>query len=273
LPELPEVETVTRALNARLLGRRIVGLAQRRPDLRFALPQDLGARLAGRRVEGLARRAKFILVHLDDGAALVMHLGMSGRLVFDGEPCGPHEHLTFGFDDGTRLRFVDPRRFGMLDLVGPGQLAAHRWLAPLGIEPLGPDLDAPRLDEAGLLAGRRVAIKTAIMDQRLVVGVGNIYASEALFRAGISPRRSALTLGPGRAARLVEAIKQVLSEAIAAGGSSLRDYVQANGELGSFQRDFRVYERAGQPCPRCAGPVRRIVQAGRASYYCGRCQR
>jgi formamidopyrimidine-DNA glycosylase len=271
LPELPEVETVMRALRARLLGRRIVSFVQRRADLRFPLPPGLETSLVGRRVHGFARRAKFIQAFLEDERVLLLHLGMSGRLLFDGVPGGAHEHLTFAFDDGTVLRFVDPRRFGMLDLAAASGLSAHRWLAHLGVEPLDPAFDGPQVQ--GLLAGRRTALKTALMDQRLVVGVGNIYASEALFRARLSPRRTALTLGPARAARLAGSIRTVLEEAITAGGSSLRDYVQADGELGNFQRNFRVYERAGRPCIACGAAIQRIVQGGRATYFCPRCQR
>ena len=271
MPELPEVETTMRALTRRLVDRRFVLVEQRRADLRFTLPQDLPARLTGRRLDGFARRAKFIELMLDDGQTLLLHLGMSGRLLFDGEAAGPHEHLTFHFDDGTILRFVDPRRFGMLDLWPTADLAQHKWLKHLGLEPLADSFDGPAL--LARLAGRHVALKVAIMDQRHVVGVGNIYASESLFRAGLSPRRLAASVGPERARRLAAAIREVLLEAIDAGGSSLRDYVQSNGELGNFQRMFRVYDRTSLPCPSCATPIRRLVQAGRATFYCGKCQR
>lgn len=271
MPELPEVETTKRALAARLLGRRFVTVEQRRADLRFPLPGDLAGRLAGRRLDGFARRAKYIQLMLDDGATLLLHLGMSGRLLFDGPPAGPHEHLTFGFDDGTVLRFVDPRRFGMLDLCPTAELGQHKWLAHLGLEPLGNSFDGPAL--LARLTGRQVPLKVAIMDQRHVVGVGNIYASESLFRARLSPRRLAATVGPERARRLAEAIREVLLEAIDAGGSSLRDYVQSNGELGNFQRLFKVYDRDGLPCHTCGTAIARLVQTGRATYFCGRCQR
>lgn len=275
MPELPEVETTMRALRARLVGRHVASLVQRRPDLRFPLPPGLDRRLPGRRVVRFARRAKFIQCFFaggpDGGEVMLLHLGMSGRLLFDGEPCGPHEHLTFAFDDGTVLRFVDPRRFGMLDLCPEAELPRHRWLAHLGFEPLGRDFDGERLRTA--LAGRRIALKLALMDQRIVVGVGNIYASESLFRAGLAPDRPAGSLDAAEADRLAAAVQAVLEEAIAAGGSSLRDYVQSNGELGNFQRGFRVYDRTGQPCPGCGDPVRRIVQGGRATFYCSRCQR
>lgn len=271
MPELPEVETIARGLARRLVGRRILAVEQRRADLRFALPERLPERLVGRRLLGVDRRAKYILARLEGGSTLLLHLGMSGRLVLDGAPRGPHEHLTFGFEGGTVLRFVDPRRFGMLDLWPTDRLAEHPLLAGLGVEPLDPGFDGPLL--LGLLRGRRVPLKTALMDQRLVVGVGNIYANEALFRARLSPRRLAFTVGPERATRLARAVREVLEEAIAKGGTSLRDYVQANGELGSFQGEFKVYDREGRPCPRCGRPIRRIVQAGRATYFCAGCQR
>lgn len=270
MPELPEVETTMRALRARLVGRELVALDQRRADIRFPLPPDLAARLRGRRVERLARRAKYIACFLSGGEALLLHLGMSGRLLFDGGPRGAHEHLTFHFDDGTRLRFVDPRRFGMLDLCPAGELGRHRWLAHLGLEPLARGFTGKALAEA--LAGRRSALKVALMDQRLVVGVGNIYASESLHRAALSPLRPAGGLAPREASRLAGCVRAVLEDAIAAGGSSLRDYVQSNGELGGFQRDFRVYGRAGEACPACGGAVERTVQGARATFWCRGCQ-
>ncbi len=271
MPELPEVETTMRALATRLTGRRVLSVTQRRPDIRFPMPQQLPERLAGRALTGFARRGKFIQTFLDDGMVLLLHLGMSGRLLLGATPQGPHEHLTFAFDDGSLLRFVDPRRFGMVDLVPASELQAHRWLAGLGAEPLAPGFDGAALRRA--LAGRRVAVKLALMDQRRLVGVGNIYASESLYRARISPLRPAGRVGAAACARLAAAVREVLGEAIAAGGSSLRDYVQSNGELGHFQNDFRVYDRAGSPCPGCARPIRRIVQGGRATFYCPTCQR
>jgi formamidopyrimidine-DNA glycosylase len=270
LPELPEVETTMRALAARLSGRRFVEVVQRRPDIRFPLPPRLKERLRGRRLELFARRAKFIEAFLDDGAVLLLHLGMSGRLLLDGEPRGPHEHLTFAFDDGSTLRFVDPRRFGMLDLAAARALEEHPWLARLGLEPLDAAFDGAAL--RGALA-TRTALKLALMDQRRVVGIGNIYASESLFRARLSPLHQAIEVGPRQAERLARAIREVLLEAIEAGGSSLRDYVQSDGELGNFQSRFRVYDREGLPCPACGAPIRRLVQGGRATYLCPRCQR
>lgn len=271
MPELPEVETTRRALERRLGGGRFVSVVQRRADLRFPLPDRLAERLAGRRLVGARRRAKYLLLDLDDGRTLVIHLGMSGRLVFDGPPLGVHEHLTFGFEDGTVLRFNDPRRFGMADLLATDGLAAHPWFRHLGHEPLDARFDGDALLAA--LGGRTAALKVALMDQRVVVGVGNIYASESLFRARLSPRRRAGWLKPVQAARLAGAIREVLAEAIDAGGSSLRDYVQASGELGNFQRNFRVYDRAGVLCACGRSPIRRIVQGGRATYFCPACQR
>jgi formamidopyrimidine-DNA glycosylase len=271
MPELPEVETIMRALRLRLCGRRIAGLDQRRPDLRFPLPERLGQRLIGRRLVGFGRRAKYILGHLDDQQTLMLHLGMSGRLLFDGPPAGAHEHLTFHFDDASCLRFVDPRRFGMLDLAPTAALDAHPRLAGLGLEPLDPGFDGPAL--AAALAGRHTALKLALMDQRVVVGVGNIYACESLFRARLSPRRVAGHLRPREAPRLAEAVRAVLIDAIEAGGSSLRDYVQTDGELGFFQERFAVYGLAGQPCRSCGALIRRIAQANRTTHYCPRCQR
>jgi formamidopyrimidine-DNA glycosylase len=271
MPELPEVETTVRALAARLRGRQIAGLDQRRPDLRFPLPERLAERLIGRRLIEFGRRAKYILGHLDDQQTMVLHLGMSGRLLFDGPPAGAHEHLTFHFDDASCLRYVDPRRFGMLDLAPTATLEAHPRLAGLGLEPLEPGFDGPVL--AAALAGRFIALKLALMDQRVVVGVGNIYACEGLFRARLSPRRIAGHLRPREATRLAEAVRAVLMEAIEAGGSSLRDYVQTDGQLGFYQERFAVYGLSGQPCRACGTAIRRIAQANRTTFYCPRCQR
>ena len=271
MPELPEVETIRRALQARLPGRRFAEVVQRRPDLRFPLPERLPERLTGRRLLGFRRRAKYLLADLDDGETMLLHLGMSGRLVFDGPPAERHEHLTFAFDDGTVLRFVDPRRFGMLGLAPTATVAEHPWLGRLGLEPLADGFDGGALRAA--LAGRRSALKLALTDQRVVVGVGNIYASESLFRARLSPFRPAGGLKAAQARRLAASVRAVLEDAIAAGGSTLRDYVQADGELGFFQHRFLVYDRAGLPCVGCAGVVHRAVQANRATYHCPSCQR
>ena len=284
MPELPEVETVMRGLQARLQGRRIVSVLVRRPDLRWALPPSLAARLTGARVEGFRRRAKYILMRLDGGDSVLLHLGMSGRMVL--EPvrsnapplpgAGLHEHVVLETDDGWRVGFVDPRRFGSIDLVPTAAEDAHRLLAGLGPEPLGPAFSGPVL--AAALAGRRTPIKAALLDQGVVAGLGNIYVCEALFRARLSPLRLAGDVAGARAGRLVAAIRATLTEAIAAGGSSLRDYVQPDGELGYFQHAWKVYGRAATPCERCPGlpacaGIGRIVQSNRSTFYCPRTQR
>jgi len=273
MPELPEVETVRRGLERPLRGQRLTHVQQRRPDLRWPLPQNFARRLTGRRVVSIDRRAKFLLFRLDDGNVWMVHLGMSGRLYLGngGRAPGPHDHVVVETESGAVLTFQDHRRFGMMDLVADDDLAGHRLLRDLGPEPLGNEFHASSLSER--LAGRRTSIKAALLDQKTVAGLGNIYVSEALHRAGISPRRSAHTVAGRRAERLVPAIREVLEAAIAAGGSSLRDYVQASGELGYFQHAFLVYDREGAACGRCAAPVRRIVQGGRSTFFCGRCQR
>ena len=271
MPELPEVETAMRGLEARLVGREIVEFAQHRADLRFPLPEALPERLTGCRILGFRRRAKYILAELDNDHSLLLHLGMSGRLLFDGEAAGPHEHLTFRFDDGTTLRYVDPRRFGMLDLVAEAKLDGHPRLAGLGLEPLDPAFEGKALKR--VLQGRSSPVKTAIMNQKLVVGVGNIYACESLFKAKVSPHRPADSLAGAACRRLADAIRSVLQAAIEAGGSSLRDYVQTDGELGYFQHHFEVYGRVDEPCPRCDRPIRSSVQANRTTFHCDHCQR
>ena len=279
MPELPEVETVCRGLAARLEGRRLIRVLQRRPDLRFALPAGFARRLTGRRIERIGRRAKYILIYLDDGKVLICHLGMTGRMLLGkGEPeLEIHDHVVFFVEGDITLRFNDARRFGFMDLATAAKLEKHKLLKGLGPEPLSPDFNGPRLAQA--LAGKRTPIKAALLDQRVVAGIGNIYASEALFRAGISPRRLARTVQGERAERLARAVTAVLEEAVAAGGSSLRDYVQTDGELGYFQHRWQVYEREGRACPGCSceikttGGIRRIVQSGRASFYCPRRQR
>lgn len=270
MPELPEVETVRRALAVRLAGRRVAAAVQHRPDLRLPFPERLAERLVGRRFTAFRRRAKYLLADLDDGHTLLAHLGMSGRLVFDGPPAPKHEHLTLALDDGGALRFVDPRRFGVIDLAPTDGIAGHRLLAALGLEPLDEDFDGRALRTA--LGACSSPLKVALMDQRRVVGVGNIYASEGLFRAGLAPARPASSLTAEEADRLAAAIRAVLEAAIAAGGSSLRDYVQADGELGFFQDSFAVYGRAGAPCPACGAPVQKLVQAKRATFHCATCQ-
>lgn len=277
MPELPEVETVRRGLARAMVGRRIDRVVVARRDLRRRLPDDFEDRLAGRVVTALARRAKYLIVALDDGAAVLAHLGMSGRMSIDrgeaGRPAGRHEHVVFALDDGARIRYADPRRFGLMAVAEPGGLDDHELLAGLGPEPVSEAFDGPALARA--LAGRRVSIKAALLDQRVVAGLGNIYACEALFAAGISPRRRAAGLGAGAAAALAAAIRETLEEAIAAGGSTLRDHAAPDGALGYFQHRFKVYDRAGRPCPGCdcEGGVRRIAQSGRSSFYCPRRQR
>ncbi len=279
MPELPEVETVMRGLQARLQGHRIVHAEARRADLRWPIPPGLVARLTGARVIGFRRRGKYILMRLEDGDSVLLHLGMSGRIVLTPHrpnAATPHEHLVLETDEGWRVGFVDPRRFGAIDLIPTAREDQHRLLAALGPEPLDDAFDAATLSAA--LAGKRTPIKAALLDQSVVAGLGNIYVCEALFRAGISPRRLAHTVAGARAARLVPAIKATLQEAIAAGGSSLRDYVQPDGELGYFQHAWKVYGREGEPCEHCPGPpvchgISRIVQSGRSTFYCKRTQR
>ncbi len=275
MPELPEVETVMHGLAARLTGRVIVRARLHRPDLRWAIPPALPAVLTGATVQGFRRRGKFMLMRLDREVSVLIHLGMSGRMLIDA-PFTRHEHLTLETNDGGRVGFVDPRRFGVLDLVATGSEDSHRLLAGMGPEPLGNGFSAPVLLAA--LAGKNTAIKNALLNQRIVAGIGNIYASEALFRAGISPRRMAGALGARRVERLVPAIRETLTEAIAAGGSSLRDYVQPSGELGYFQHAWKVYGRVGEACERCPGlpacmGIRAMVQMGRRTFYCPQTQR
>jgi formamidopyrimidine-DNA glycosylase len=274
MPELPEVETVARGLARGLEGHRLVKVETRRGDLRWPFPKGFAKRLTGRRVDKVRRRAKYIVAELDDGNALLAHLGMTGRMLLTkGRPetLEPHDHVIFETDNGWVLRFNDARRFGMMDLVATDKLEQHKLIRGIGPEPLGNDFNGPVL--AAALKGKKTSIKAAILDQKVVAGVGNIYASEALYRARISPKRMATTVQGDRAEKLAHAIKAVLNEAVAAGGSSLRDYVQADGELGYFQHKWRVYEKAGQPCPECGGKIRRIVQGGRSTFYCPKCQR
>ena len=275
MPELPEVETVMRGLDGHLTGRVITRATLHRPDLRFAIPPELPVVLTGATVQGFRRRGKYFFMRLNSGWSMLVHLGMSGRMVIDA-PFALHEHLTLETNEGGRVGFVDPRRFGALDLIATEAEDSHKLIAGMGPEPLGNQFSAPVL--LGSLAGKATPIKSALLDQRIVAGIGNIYASEVLFRAGISPRRLAGALGRARIERLVPAIRDTLTEAIAAGGSSLRDYVQPSGELGYFQHAWKVYDRAGSPCEHCPGPpgcngIRRLVQTGRASFYCPLTQR
>jgi formamidopyrimidine-DNA glycosylase len=275
MPELPEVETIRRGLALRLSGRRIMRAELRRPDLRRPFPPMLAKRLEGAQIGGLSRRGKYILIELDATGTLLLHLGMSGRITTGGSnsPDVKHDHVVLTLDDGTVVRFNDPRRFGSLDYMARGTEAAHPLLAGLGPEPLAPGFDGAYLDRA--LSGKLTPVKSALLDQRIVAGLGNIYVCEALYRAGVSPRRLAATVVGARAQRLAAAIREVLGEAIEAGGSSLRDYVQANGELGYFQHRWVVYGKEGEPCPgcTCVEGVRRIVQSGRSTFFCAKRQR
>jgi formamidopyrimidine-DNA glycosylase len=271
MPELPEVETVCRGLATVLEGRALARVELRRPDLRFPFPPELRARTEGKTVASVRRRAKYILIHLADGPVVIAHLGMSGRMLIGqagAEPLDRHDHVVLTTDAGIEIRFNDARRFGCLELAEADRLDEHRLLAPLGPEPLGNAFSGPVLAER--LAGKVTPIKAALLDQRVVAGLGNIYVCEALYQAGLSPRRLAATIAGARADRLAAAIRDVLERAIAAGGSSLRDYVQTSGELGYFQHQWAVYGKEGEPCPgcRCDGTIRRIVQSGRSTFYC-----
>jgi formamidopyrimidine-DNA glycosylase len=295
MPELPEVETVRRGLQPVLEGARLAKVEARRPDLRFPFPERFSERLTGRTITALGRRAKYLTMHVQDGPVLICHLGMSGsfRIETDDDSETPgvfhherskskaHDHVVFHVVStaGVRSRviFNDPRRFGFM-LFAEGSPETHPMLAGLGVEPTGNALDGVLL--ASLLKGRRSPLKAALLDQKLIAGLGNIYVSEALWRAGLSPLREAGTIAkPGKKAReqserLAEAIRSVISDAIAAGGSSLRDYVHTDGSLGYFQHSFAVYDREGEPCPRsgCGGHIERIVQSGRSTFYCRTCQ-
>ena len=290
MPELPAVETVRRGLAPAMEGARFERVALRRADLRFPFPERFARRLEGARVDALARRGKYLVATLSTGESLIMHLGMSGRFAV-GERRRPlaaeafhhasggadaHDHVVFDMGAergaaGARIVYNDPRRFGFMDLVETALLDACAHFRGMGPEPLSAGFTDAALLSA--LEGRDAPLKAALLDQRTVAGLGNIYVCEALFRAGVSPRRKASNLGPERAARLRAAIVEVLREAIEAGGSTLRDFAASDGSLGYFQHRFRVYDREGQPCPTCAGPVRRLTQSGRSTYFCGRCQR
>lgn len=283
MPELPEVETVRRGLQPAIEGAVIVRAEVNRPDLRWPFPERMAERLTGARVDALRRRSKYILADLSSGETLLMHLGMSGRVLISGDPLGQflhdhpapekHDHVVFHMDNGARVTFNDPRRFGAMDLMRTAEAERHPLLAALGPEPLGNLFHEDHLVTA--FRGRNTPVKAALLDQKIVAGLGNIYVCEALFRAGIHPARKAGRIATRRVAALVPVIRATLEEAIAAGGSSLRDYRQADGELGYFQHRFEVYGREGDPCrrPGCDGNVRRIVQSGRSSFYCATCQR
>ncbi len=274
MPELPEVETIRRGLTGVLEGHRLTEVFVGRADLRRPLPSGFARRLRDRRILALRRRGKYLLADLDDGWTWLIHLGMSGRFVMAPRPAPPrgrHDHVSVTTDAEVELRFNDARRFGLMDLARRADLDSHPLFKHMGPEPLAPEFTGDAL--AARLKGKRAPIKSALCDQRVVAGIGNIYASEALFRAGISPRRKCATVHGERAVRLAAAVREVLNDAIAAGGSSLRDYVQASGEIGFFQERFQVYDRAGKPCSHCRRPIRRLVQSGRSTFYCASCQK
>jgi formamidopyrimidine-DNA glycosylase len=283
MPELPEVETVRRGLIPALDGRLLARVEARRPDLRVPLPENFAKRLTGRRVMKLERRAKYLLLHLDDHMVLVIHLGMSGSLRVEGKGLGQfhhergklnaHDHVVFETDQGVCVTYNDPRRFGLMTLVSENGLTQDRLFADMGPEPLGPDLTPDYLWQAA--STRRTPVKSLLLDQHIVAGLGNIYVCEALHRAHIHPERQASTLKKAEVKRLVPAIQDILLAAIDAGGSSLRDFQQTSGELGYFQHQFAVYDRADQPCPTpaCKGTISRLVQSNRSTYFCPSCQK
>jgi formamidopyrimidine-DNA glycosylase len=297
MPELPEVETVMRGLKPVLEGRRIETVLQRRKDLRFPLPDNFAGRLAGKRVMGLSRRAKYIMASIEGGDCLLIHLGMTGRFTVlegDGRPCGigefyyegepvpdgegPHDHIVFHIEDGRQVVYSDPRRFGMMDLFPEAGISSHKLLMDIGVEPLGNAFSAATLREA--FRGKKAPLKAALLDQRIIAGLGNIYVCEAMHRTGLSPRRKAGTLAgprsdPRRLDELVRHIRDILGEAIAAGGSTLQDFAHADGSRGAFQQRFAVYDREGENClkPGCSGHIRRIVQSGRSTFFCPVCQK
>ena len=288
MPELPEVETARRGLAPAMEGARFAKVEARRRDLRWPLQKDFAKRLEGKTVEGLGRRAKYLLADLSSGDVLVMHLGMSGSFrVGQGAKPGvyyherskstAHDHVVFHMSNGAIVTFNDPRRFGSMKLVARNKLDSEPLLRSLGPEPLGKEFNAAMLARA--CTAKKTSLKVALSDQRIVAGLGNIYVCEALFRARLSPARQASTIADrdgkpnARAVALVDAIKAVLQDAIAAGGSSLRDHRRTDGALGDFQHNFRVYDRKGEPCPNCKGKIKRIVQTGRSTFYCPTCQK
>lgn len=293
MPELPEVETVRRGLAPVMEGRRIERVEARRPDLRFPFPERFAERLAGRTVTSLGRRAKYLLADLDDGETLVMHLGMSGsfRIELAEAETAPgafhhprsksasHDHVEFALSGGARVTYNDPRRFGFMALIPRAGLGSHPLFRHVGVEPLGNELDGALL--ARLFAGKQTSLKAALLDQRLIAGLGNIYVCEALHASRLSPLKPAGAIarkdgGPtGKATLLAAQIRSTLEAAIAAGGSTLRDFAHADGALGYFQHSFRVYDREDEPCPTpgCRGVVKRVVQGGRSTFFCPLCQK
>jgi formamidopyrimidine-DNA glycosylase len=285
MPELPEVETVRRGLAPALVGKRIAKVKTNRADLRFPLPTRFASRLKGRRVDALERRAKYLLAHLDDGMVWITHLGMTGRWSVIGakkqpgdfyyaKPPDPaHTHVIIDMESGARLEFNDPRRFGYMDLIEAEALSAHPFFKGMGPEPLGNEFHLPYLQKA--LANKKAPIKAALLDQRIVAGLGNIYVVEALYRAGILPSKAAGRISAPRLEKLYHAVRAVLEEAIEAGGSTLSDYARVDGARGGFQHRFRVYDREGDECltPDCGGTIKRAVHSGRSTFWCPRCQR
>ena len=281
MPELPEVETVRRGLAPAMEGEVLADVTVNRPDLRFPFPERFAERLTGARVQRMGRYAKFLCVDLSSGETLIMHLGMSGRFTVEGSQPGQfhhqtggdpkHDHVIFHMQSGARVTYNDPRRFGFMELWPTDKLSAYPRLAEMGPEPLSNQFSADSLREK--LAGKATPIKAALLDQSVVAGLGNIYVCEALFRSGISPKRKASSIGKIRSERLAAAINAVISDAIAAGGSSISDFASTEGALGYFQHSFQVYDREDQPCVTCGAPVKRLVQSGRSSFYCSTCQR
>lgn len=281
MPELPEVETVRRGLSPAMEGQQIERLIVNRPDLRFPFPDRFQARVEGTRIERMGRRAKFLICDLSSGESLIMHLGMSGRFTVDsagtadfhhdGRPNPKHDHVIFHMRGGATVTYNDPRRFGFMELWPTADIGAYERVKDLGPEPLSNQFHVDYLNEA--LTGKAAPIKAALLDQAVIAGLGNIYVCEALFRAGISPRRKAKSVAGQRAERLTPAINEVIAEAIAAGGSSISDFASASGELGYFQKQFHVYDREGAPCDTCGSEIKRIVQSGRSTFFCSQCQR
>lgn len=293
MPELPEVETVMRGLKPVLEGRRITSVSLRRAGLRLPFPEGFAERLSGCRVTGLWRRAKYILAGLDSGDVLLVHLGMTGRFTVlsgqgkrnlgefyfetaaDAAGQGPHDHVVLVLDDGTRVVYTDPRRFGIMDLFSETQVPVHKLLGGIGVEPLGNEFSADYLAER--FRDKAAPLKSALLDQHIIAGLGNIYVCEALHRAGLSPRRKARTLvkkkgHDPRLAELVRHVREILAEAITAGGSTLQDFAHTDGAAGAFQQRFLVYDREGEPCMNCGVPIERLVQSGRSTFYCRHCQ-
>ena len=283
MPELPEVETVRRGIESAMQDQVIISAEVNRPNLRWPFPPNMAKRLSGARVVGLRRRSKYILVDLDSDETLIVHLGMSGRMLVSGIQVGQfhqehpapkkHDHVVFHMENGARVTFNDARRFGAMDLASTAAVEQHKLLASLGPEPLGNSFDETYL--IGALSGKNSPIKSTLLDQRIIAGLGNIYVCEVLFRAKISPITKASELSKLRIGKIVPIIREVLEEAILAGGSSLKDYRQTGGELGYFQHNFQVYDQENQLCSSvgCTGVIVRVIQAGRSSYYCPRCQR